>query len=232
MIDINKAVIAKMKKGEETFEILVDCDKALEFKEGKATLDDALATEDVFKNVKQGEHASENEMEKLFGTQDKRKIAEEIIKHGEIQLTAEYKAKVKEQKKKRIIDMIHRNAIDPKTNLPHPTKRIELALQEAKVHIDEFKKAKDQIQEIVKQISSILPLKFETREIQIRIPAEYASKSYGTLKRMGKLLKDEWQNDGSLLAMLEIPAGLQEELESELNSLTHGNVEVEILNRR
>ena len=60
MVDVDKAVIAKIKKKGETFEVLVDCDKALDFKEGKATLDEALATEEVFKDSKKGLHASEH----------------------------------------------------------------------------------------------------------------------------------------------------------------------------
>ena len=35
MVDVDKAVIARLKKGGKQFEIKVDCDKALEFKEGK-----------------------------------------------------------------------------------------------------------------------------------------------------------------------------------------------------
>ena len=34
--------------------------------------------------------------------------------------------------------MIHRNAVDPKTGLPHPPQRIESAMEEAKIHVDEI----------------------------------------------------------------------------------------------
>ncbi len=232
MVDIDKAIIARIKKEGETFEVLVDCDKAIEFKQGKATLDEALATEEVFKDSKKGLHASEHEMEKIFGTQDNKKVAEIIIKTGEIQLTTERKAKLREQKKRRIIDLLHKNAINPKTNLPHPIQRIELALNEAKVKIDEFKPAEDQLQNIAKSLTAILPLKFEIRQLQVIIPAQYAAQAYGIFKKIGKLLEDQWQNDGSLLAKLEIPAGLQEDLESELNHLIHGQVEIKIIDRR
>ena len=43
------------------------------------------------------------------------------------------------------------------------------------------------------------------------------------------MLRDEWQNDGSLKAILEIPAGLQTELFDKLNSLTHGEIESKII---
>jgi len=133
MVDVNKAVVAKYKKEGLDFEILVDCDKALEFREGKAQLDDVIATNKIFKDVRKGLHASEHDLKRIFKTEDNRKIIEEIIRHGEIQLTAEYRNKLREEKRKAIINIIHRNSINPQNNLPHPPDRIERALEEAKI---------------------------------------------------------------------------------------------------
>jgi len=231
MVDVDKAVIAKLKKGENVFEILVDCEKALDFKRGKGVnLDDVLATNDIFKDVKKGEHASD--LMKFFNTEDKREIAIKIIKEGEVQLTSDYKKKLRDEKRKQIINHIHRNAVNPDTNLPHPPQRIESALEEVKVNIDEFKPVEEQLKEILPKLRVILPLKYEIREIAIKIPGTYAGKCFGVLKQYGKLLKDEWQNDGSLVAVVEIPAGVQEELFDKLNGLAHGEVESKILNVR
>lgn len=232
MTQIDKAVIARLKTGGQTFEILVDCDKAIDFRAGKCGLDDALVTNDIFKDVKQGEKAPENEMKKLFKTEDKRKIAEEIIKKGEIQLTIEHRNKLREEKRKKIIEIIHRNAIDSKTGIPHPAQRIELAMDQARVHIDEFKKAEEQVQDILEKLRPIIPIRFEVWEIAIKIPAKYAAQSYRVLKSYGTMKKDEWQNDGSLVAVIEIPAGMSEEFENELNKLTKGENETKILNKK
>jgi ribosome maturation protein SDO1 len=229
MVNIDDAVIAKLKIGTNVFEILVDCEKALEFKKGKdIDLDDILATNDIFKDVKNGEHASN--LIKFFNTEDKREIAKKIIMEGEVQLTSEYKRKLRDEKKKQIINNIHRNAVNPDTNLPHPPQRIEMALEEAKINIDEFKSVEEQLKSILPKLRVILPLKYEMREIAIKIPSAYAGKCYTILKQYGKLLKDEWQNDGSLVAVVEIPAGIQEEFFDKLNSLAHGEVESKILN--
>tara|TARA_Y100000034_G_scaffold106690_1_gene135583 strand:- start:1690 stop:2385 length:696 start_codon:yes stop_codon:yes gene_type:complete len=231
MVDVDKAVIARLKKGENVFEILVDCEMALNFKKGKVSnLDDVLATDDIFKDVKKGEKASD--LQSVFGTEDARKIAEIIIKEGEVQLTSEYKKKLRDEKKKRIINLIVRGCINPDTNTPHPPQRIESALEEAKVRIDEFKPAEEQVNEIIDKIRVILPIKYEIREIAIKIPGAYAGKSFPILKQYGKVMKDEWQNDGSLVAVVEIPAGIQEEFFDKLNSLTKGDVESKILNTR
>ncbi len=229
MVDIDRAVIARMRKEGHVFEILVDCDKALEYKRGKSVgIDDVVATDDIFTDVKKGDRASEVILQKIFGTTDARKISDIIIKQGEVQLTAKHRAKEREDKRKRIVAIIHRHAIDSKTGLPHPPQRIERAMEEAGVHIDEYKSAEEQVEDVLKKLRLIIPIKFERREVAVRIPAQYAGYSFTVLKRY-KLLKDEWQNDGSLIAVVEIPAGVQDEFFNELNKISHGEVESKII---
>lgn len=230
MIDINKAIIARIKVGKENFEILVDCENAIKLKQGaKVEMDSVLATRDIYKDVKKGLHASENELKELFGTNDKIKIATEIIKNGEMQLTTEYRNKLRDEKKNRIVDILHKNTINPQTNLPHPVQRIENAMNESKVKIDEFKKPEEQVFDVLAGIKSIIPIKLERRQLSIKIPAEYATKCYHLLKEYGELIKDNWQNDGSLAVVLEIPAGIQEAFESRLNSVTRGSIELKVV---
>jgi len=230
MINVEDAVTAKMNVKGFNFEILVDCEKAMDFRQGKKVdLDDAVVTFDIFKDIKKGEKANEHDIKSLFGDLNKREIIKKIILNGDVQLTKEYKDKLREEKRKNIIDLIHRYSINPVNNLPHPPARIEAVLEEGKIKIDEFKKAEEQIKEIIGKIKHILPIKYEIREIQIKIPAKFAGKTYPILKQFGNLLKDDWQNDGSLLAVLEIPAGLTTDLFDKLNSLTHGEVESKII---
>lgn len=230
MVNIEDAVTAKLSIKGFNFETLVDCEKAMEFKHGKLNdLDDVVVTMEIFKDVKKGEKANEHDIKNLFGTQDKKLVIKKIIQEGEVQLTKEYKDKLRDDKRKNIINLIHRYSINPTNNLPHPIARIEAALEEAKIRIDEFKGAEEQVKEIINKIKIILPIRYEIREVQLRIPAKSAGKSYTILKQFGNLLKDEWQNDGSLIAVVEIPAGLTTELFDKLNSLTHGEVESKII---
>ena len=233
MVDVDKSVIARYKTQGKNFEILVDCENAIAFKTGSnINLNDVLTAEEIFEDVKKGMHASEIDMKKIFNTEDKKKICEQIIRKGDVQVTAEYQRKLRDIKVKQIIDLIHRNAIDPKTGNPHPPQRIKNAVEEAKIRIDNYKSAEEQIQDIISQLKTILPIKFEVRTLMIKVPAQYAAKSYNSLKLYGKLLKEEWQNDGGLVAVVEIPAGLQEEFFDKLNGLTKGEVESKILNVR
>lgn len=66
----------------------------------------------------------------------------------------------------------------------------------------------------------------------MRIPAKFSGSTYNIIKQYGKVLKENWGNDGSLFLSVEIPGGLQEEFFDKLNSLTHGEVETKILRER
>jgi ribosome maturation protein SDO1 len=156
--------LAKLKKAGETYEIVVDPDKAILHKEGaKVDIEDVLKAQKIFNDASQGEHASEERLREVFGTDDALQVAEIILKEGEIQLTAEHRAKVREEKRKRIVQMIAKNTCDPKTKLPHPVLRIENAMEEAKIRINEFKRPEDQLNDIIKDLRPLLPLSMETR---------------------------------------------------------------------
>ena len=226
MINLDDAVIARLKKGVEEFEVLVDCDKAIAFKSGKLNdIKEVLAAESIYKDARKGLHASEHEMDKFFDTKDVLKVAQIIIKEGNIQLTKEYRNKLREEKKKRIIDLIRLNAVDSKTGLPHPLIRIQNAMEEARVNIDEFKSAEDQLQDVLSKLSEIIPIKFQVKKYEIIVPAKFAGNSYSILKRHGKIVNETWGADGSLRVTIEIPPGMVEEFFDSLNKLTHGEVQ-------
>jgi len=222
-----KLNLARIKKAGQIFEINVDPDKAILFKKGgEINMEEVLKTDNVFSDAKKGEIAPDSSLDQAFGTTDYLKIAEIIIKQGEIQLTSEYRSQEREKKKNKIIELINRNAIDPSNNLPHPPQRIELALQEAKVKIDEHKSAEEQIEDILSKLKPIIPIKFETSTLIINVPATYAAKSYSLIKKYAKVLKEEWNSDGSWSVISEIPAGLKMEFIEKLNSFTHGEVSI------
>lgn len=225
--------LARLKTHGTAFEIVVDPDKAIEHKQGKAVaINEVLHAEKIFSDAKKGLAASEDEMQAVFGTKDPAVVAEKILKEGELQLTSEYREKMREAKKRKIIEIIHRNGVDPRTQTPHPVQRIENALEEAKVHLDEYKRAEDQVHEVLKKLQPVLAIRFEIKDLEIHLPSQYAPKLYGTVANYGTIKKDEWQNDGSWLGVLEIPAGLQTELMDELNGKTHGNVQIKVIGTR
>lgn len=222
--------LARLKKGGQNFEVVINSGNAVAFKQGKdIAIEDIIINEKVFADAKKGLLASEKLMQQLFNTTDVKEIAKIIINEGEIQLTAEYKQNLREEKKKRIINFIHVNGVDPKTGLPHPVTRIENAFEEAKIHINEFKSEEKQIDEILKKLRIILPIKFEVDEIELKIPAAYAARMYSVVKGFSKIIKEDWLNDGSWKCVVEVAAGLKQDFFDKLNSMTHGEIETKIL---
>jgi ribosome maturation protein SDO1 len=221
--------MVRLKKGGNTFEIAVDPDLAIDFKNGKdVDVKEVVKSEHIFADVNKGMLAQESHLKDIFGTNDILKVAEVIIKEGGVQLTAEYRQKVRDAKKKKLITIIAQNAVDPKTNLPHPPQRIENAMEEARVKIDEFKTAEDQVDRVVKALRPIIPIKFETKRISVKIGSQYAGKAYSTISRFAKPENESWNNDGSYTCHVEIPAGLEPDFYDTLNNLTHGSVETSV----
>jgi ribosome maturation protein SDO1 len=230
MVSVDKAVIARLKTGGETFEILVDSDLALEYKKGKiVSLHELLASEEVFKDVKAGKKASEETLKKILGTSDLREAVDKIIHQGEIQLTTEQRRVMHEEKRKQIVTLIARNSINPQTGAPNPPARIEAALEEARFQVDMSRGAEEQVDAAVKAIRPLLPIRFETLNIAIKIPAIYTGNAYRVVRELGNLKKEEWDSSGDLLCMIEIPAGIQDEIYNKINSLTHGEAKVKVI---
>ena len=230
MVTVDQAIIARLKTHGQDFEILVDCGNALALREGKSVdMHDILAAMKIFSDAKKGLEASETAMKQIFGTNDVEEVAKTIIQKGEIQLTQEYMERLREEKRKQIINIIHRNGVDPKTHLPHPPQRIENAFIEAKFHVDEFEPVQEQVQEALKKLRPILPIKFEVKEIAIKIPPEYAPKCYSTVKSFGTILREEWQSNGNWIVVVETPGGMENDFYDRLNRICHGSLESKVL---
>jgi ribosome maturation protein SDO1 len=137
-----------------------------------------------------------------------------------------------EEKRKAVVAFISRNAVDPRTGLPHPPTRIEKAMSEAKCRTDPFEGVENQVKRVVKDLRALLPLRFEVRTVAVRIPAEHTGRAYGSVKAFGELLKEEWQKDGSWVGLIEIPVGMEQEFYSVLGKVTSGEVETKIVERK
>jgi len=223
-------VIARYESHGHRFEILVKPRLAFEFKsDGKVDIREVLVGDFIYKDARKGLKASEEAVKKIFGTTDIYKVAEEILRKGELQLTTEQRRQLIEAKKRKIIDFIARNCIDPRTKLPHPPRRIELALEQVRVGIDPFKDTESQALEIIKKLSRVLPIKIAKSTVRVKVPPPYSSRAYGVLAGLGEVKRVTWLSDGSLFMELEIPAGMQQTLIDRVNSISKGTAIVKIV---
>jgi ribosome maturation protein SDO1 len=220
---------ARLTKDNEHFEVLVKPEKALDYRMGKiASITEVLVTETIFSDANKGTKVPEETLRKAFGTLDVLQIAETILKKGTLQLTTEQRRKMTEEKRRQIITFISRQAVDPKTNLPHPPLRIEQAMEQIRYPIDPFKSTEEQAREITKLLRQILPLKMDQVSVAVTIPAEYAARAYGKVKEFGAIKRDEWRSDGSWSGILEMPAGLYAPFLEKIGEITKGSAEAKI----
>jgi ribosome maturation protein SDO1 len=225
-----KFTTARISKSGEKFEILVKPDPALEFKTGKPLgISQILVIEEIYSDAGKGTRASAEKLEKAFGTSEPVKIAEEIMKHGELQLTTDQRRQLVEDKRKQIVAFIARNCIDPRTGTPHPPIRIEQALGQIKYSIDPFKSADEQAKDVIEELRALIPIKMEQMRVAVKILAEFAAKGYGAVKGYGTISREEWQADGALVAVVEMPAGVYGPFVERLGKITQGTIQTKVL---
>ena len=230
MVKVEDAVIARWEREGSRFEVLVDPAAVQDIKDGKPVdLSDKLALDHVFKDAKKGDKISEEHLERIFHTRSVPEIAKQIVQKGEVQVTTEQRHQLQVAKHKQIVASIVRNAMNPQTGAPHPANRIEMAMVEAKIHVDPFKSAETQVQEILVKLRPLLPIRLDSVRVKVKIPAQHYPRVISDLKGMGKLSDEQWQADGSWTAVLEIPAGVQTELYEKLNARTKGTAETALV---
>ena len=227
MVDVT--VVRYSFEGEK-FEILVKPDPALDYKLGKKKdVSAVLVSEEIYTDSGKGTKPGNEKLLKAFKTEDQAEIAQIILQKGVLNLTTDQRRKMIDEKKKQIVQFIVKTYVDPKSHLPHPPIRVEQAMKDARVSVDPQKSVDEQMQDIVEKLRSIIALKSENLQLEIIIPAQYASQSYAVLKSVGSLKNEEWQNNGSLKAILEIPAAARPNVIDKLGSITKGSASVEVI---
>ena len=214
-------VEARIKVNGKQFEISVNLDEALKVRTGKGNIMAALNSQAVYTDLKKGMKASNAELNAAFDTSDIYAIAERIMKKGEIQKDQDYRDAEREKRIKQVVDLIIRNAVDQHAR-PYTAERIRKAIDEVHFSFDN-RPAEQQMSELVVKLATVIPIKVETKRIKLTIPARFSAQVYGMLKDYKE--SEEWLANGSLEAVINIPAGMQIDFYEKLNNITHGAVQ-------
>ncbi|MEM0119851.1 MAG: ribosome assembly factor SBDS [Thermoprotei archaeon] len=221
-----KYVIARFESGGHRFEVLVKPEEAWEFKNGKSKkIEDVLVSEEIFKDANKGLRAPESTLKEVFGTTDPLSVAQQIVLKGELQLTAQQRQQMVDNMRKQIVNYISRNCVDPKTNLPHPPTRVELALNQVRFSVNPFKPVEEQALEAIKALRTVLPLKTSIVNLEVRVPAVFR-KYYNQILQLGSAKTTRWEEDGSFTIVLEVPGGMKLDVISKINNFTHGQASI------
>ncbi len=214
-------------RGDKTFEILVEPDLAKEAKlEGKDhSIQRLLFVQEVFVDAGEGERASVDELDEEFSTKQIMEAAEEIFEKGDMQLTTDQKAEIREEKWRQLVDMIARRAQDPKTGNPHPPQRVENALEEAGFNVTSDDDINEKFEEAITELRPIIPISLDEKTVAVRIPVDDAGKAYDRLQQVADLKDEQWGNE-YFMARVTLPAGVLSELMDDLQEMTSGKTEM------
>ena len=232
MISLDEAVAARLESHGQRFEVLVDPDAALEIRreEFDDDLEDVIAAEDVFEDASAGDRPPETSLEEVFETTDPLEIIPEVIRRGEIQITAEQRREMQERKHNQLVNKIARNAVNPQMDdAPHPPERIERALEEAGFKIDPMEPVENQVDDALDALRPVIPIRFDEVVMAVQVPADYAGSAQAQIRQFGDLESEEWQSDGSWVGVLRFPAGLQNDFYDVVNEHTSGEAETRMV---
>lgn len=211
--------LARIKKAGKNFEIIVDLDNALSFKKGKISYIEAEGDK-IFSDSKKGNIASSSDLQASFGTTNLNEVVAKIVKEGEVLVTQEFRDEEREKKIKQVVDFLSVNSVDPKTGNPHTPLRIKSALEQAHVNIKNVP-IDQQINEIIEEVSKIIPIKIATKKVKITIPAIHTGKVYGVVAHYKE--DETWKDNGDLEVVVKVPAGMIIDFYEKLNGVTHGS---------
>ena len=182
MVSLDDAVLARLEKGGSRYEILVDPDLVDSWKKdhSSVSIDDLLATDQIWNDARAGDRPTNEALMSVFGTTEIIACVDKILSEGTIQLTTVQRKKIIADKRIKIIHQIATTATDPRTKLPHPKTRIELALDEIRFSIDPFLSIDRQVQDAIKLLKPVIPLSFITIRLAFKVPGS----DYGGVHRI------------------------------------------------
>jgi ribosome maturation protein SDO1 len=169
-------------------------------------------------------------LEEVFDTTDPMTIIPEVIKQGEIQITADQRREMQEQKHKQLVQRITRNAVNPQMDdAPHPPERIESALEETDFRVDPMEPVETQVDDALDALRPVIPIRFDEITVAVQVPADYAGSAQAQIRQFGELEREEWQPDGSWVGVITFPAGMQNDFYDLVNEHTSGEAETQII---
>ena len=230
-MDTSEAINVSYDEGKE-FEILVEPDlaKKAKFEGEDINIQRMLFVQEIFTDAGKGERASPDELEAEFGTKQLMEAAEDIFEKGDMQLTTEQKAEMREDKWKKLVDTIARRVQNPKTGNPHPPQRVENALNEAGFHVNWDSDIEEEFDDAIDLLRPIIPVSLDEKTVAVKIPVDFAGKAYDKLQNKAEILEEEWGNE-YFMAKLEMPAGALSQLMDEIQEVAKGKAEMREVDR-
>jgi len=206
MVKVDEAFEVRYKFAGEKFEVLVDFDKLNEFKKKPEEISvyDVLADSKIFKDQKKGDIVADSDLRKAFGDKSEKEILKQILIKGECQIPTAFLNKLREEKKKQVINYIVENSVNPTTKARYTPTMVESEINKLKFNFDPNLDFSHQAEEVLKMLKKVMPISMEKVIIEMEIPGMHCGNFYGSFRKFGKIMKEYFDNDGNLRMHIEV----------------------------
>jgi ribosome maturation protein SDO1 len=188
VVSVRKKVEAKEYK----FEIACYPNKVLNQREGiEKDLAQVLQTETVFTNVSRGDIATNEDLITVFGTTNHRKVCEQIIKEGHLQVSNKEREYITESRTRDVLNLVAQMTMDATTGYTLTTTQIQAALDDIHLRVsakssmkgsratkqrDEDEEAKQIARDCVKRLETELPHRISRVNMILKLVGKSVSK--------------------------------------------------------
>uniref|UniRef100_A0A6U9QUQ6 C2H2-type domain-containing protein n=1 Tax=Picocystis salinarum TaxID=88271 RepID=A0A6U9QUQ6_9CHLO len=168
---LTNVAVVRYKKGGVRFEIACYKNKVLNWRNGIETdLDEVVQTTSVFSNVSKGVFASQEDLQRVFGTTDQVEIVKIILQKGELQVSDKERELEYATLFKDVVSIVVDKCVNPETQRPYPAGIIERTLKELHFAVDPKKTAKQQAMEAIPSIQKVFPIERAKMRLKMALP--------------------------------------------------------------
>jgi len=201
-----KESIARLTIKGNRFEVLIDAERALNYKMRRTPWSDKIVKIDqVWKDYRKGERASNELLMKFLSTKDPYQVAKKIIDEGELQIPASLRKRLIDDKRRAIMSLVSKVAFDPQTNFPIPLLRVEQAFEAISFSVDPFKEPEEQLRPVLLELKKVIPIKLKEAEVEVTFPPELLRPITGFLEAYGEISRPPARKGESMTAIFRVP---------------------------
>lgn len=210
------------------YEIATNRGTIQKWRDGSLDWSNVLLSDEVYTNVAKALRATDVEMKGTFGTSDVSEIAKIIATEGELQLTTAELREKTEQRRREMLNYIHKYYVDPKSKKPHPITRLENAFEAMKIRVDPHTPAERQVQDkVIKRLPEFLPVKKCVIEGILTVPTSFLGQAMGVVTSFAQIQSESYTASECRMSIQVLP-GSYDALMSKLSSATKGNATFEV----
>lgn len=221
-----KEMLARIKRGKTTFEVLVHEGLIDDYRSGKLRQIDVVPIQNVFSDISKAEKASDQQLEVAFGTSVVEEVIDIILKEGDVQESESERKERMEAKHQEVISEIQKMCVTT-DDKPVPTYRIENALKTIHAHIDMDGDAARQAESFFKKLTEVIPIKRAKTDMEaiITVPLAFSGAASTIIRRHCTVQRETYHER----AKYEVEVLECDLLLKDLSKATNGDYEFDIV---